>query len=337
MVRTKQTERKRYDTEMQRAEFPAGSSESEDSSDNSSRAEDTEPREGIEPRAESSETGSREVEPTTSTNQQPRTQIVLPRHTAVSGMDPSFVNYFRERGMTPYLMKSLMTKRGWTLEMVNRVIRNCNSALKTNVAPVQSLRYSDEVDTDEELGPLPRTKDNASAAATTVTSETLYVGGETSAQRGLQSRVETVTKRGRGRGVPIPIARKEPRGSQRGRGRRGARRRGGTSMSVLHRAPKRKHRYRPGTLALREIRHYQKKTNLLIKRTPFARLVREIAQGYMQELRFQNSAIGALQEAAEAYLVGLFEDTNLCAIHSKRITIMPRDIQLARRIRGERT
>ena len=57
----------------------------------------------------------------------------------------------------------------------------------------------------------------------------------------------------------------------------------------------------------------------------------------MQELRFQNSAIGALQEAAEAYLVGLFEDTNLCAIHAKRITIMPKDIQLARRIRGERT
>ena len=106
--------------------------------------------------------------------------------------------------------------------MVNRVIRNCNAALKTNVAPVQSLWYSDEVDTDDELGPLPHTKDNASVAATTVTSETLYVGGETSAQGGLQSRVETVTKRGRGRGVPIPIARKEPQGSQRRRGRRGA-------------------------------------------------------------------------------------------------------------------
>ena len=90
-------------------------------------------------------------------------------------------------------------------------------------------------------------------------------------------------------------------------------------------------------LLSRKIRHYQKKTNLLIKRTPFARLVKEIAQGFMQELRFQNSAIGALQEAAEAYLVGLFEDTNLCAIHAKRITIMPKDIQLARRIRGERT
>ena len=83
------------------------------------------------------------------------------------------------------------------------------------------------------------------------------------------------------------------------------RRRGGNSTRVPQHATKRKHWYRPGTLALREIRHYQKKTNLLIKRTPFARLVREIAQGFMQELRFQNSAIGALQEAAEAYLVGL--------------------------------
>ena len=70
---------------------------------------------------------------------------------------------------------------------------------------------------------------------------------------------------------------------------------------------------------------------------PFARLVKEIAQGFRQDLRFQNSAIGALQEAAEAYIVGLFEDTNLCAIHAKQITIMPKDIQLARRIRGERT
>ena len=147
----------------------------------------------------------------------------------------------------------------------------------------------------------------------------------------------TAPKRGRGWGTPVPIARKEPRNPQRGRGQQGARRRGGSSTRIPQRTTKRKHRYRPGTLALREIRHYQKKTNLLIKRTPFARLVREIAQGFMQELRFQNSAIGALQEAAEAYLVGLFEDTNLCAIHAKRITIMPKDIQLARHIRGERT
>ncbi|KAH0506485.1 histone H3.3 [Microtus ochrogaster] len=96
---------------------------------------------------------------------------------------------------------------------------------------------------------------------------------------------------------------------------------------------KKPHRYRPGTVALREIRCYQKSTELLICKLPFQRLVREIAQDFKTDLRFHTAAIGALQEA---YLVGLFEDTNLCAIHAKRVTIMPKDIQLARRIRGER-
>lgn len=126
---------------------------------------------------------------------------------------------------------------------------------------------------------------------------------------------------------------------------------------------KKPHRYRPGTVALREIRKYQKSTELLIRKAPFQRLVREIAQDFKNDLRFQSTAVLALQEAAEAYLVGLFEDTNLCAIHAKRVTIMydaiqlfflnstsahsnslvflflsdrPKDIQLARRIRGER-
>ena len=99
---------------------------------------------------------------------------------------------------------------------------------------------------------------------------------------------------------------------------------------------KRPMRWRPGTVALREIRRYQKTTELLIRKLPFNRLVREIAQDFTTNLRFQAQAIGALQEAAEAYLVRLFEDTNLCAIHAKRVTIMPKDIQLARRIRGER-
>nr|XP_045590384.1 histone H3, embryonic-like [Procambarus clarkii] len=174
---------------------------------------------------------------------------------------------------------------------------------------------------------------------------------------------------------------------------------------------KKPHRYRPGTVALREIRRYQKSTELLIRKLPFQRLVREIAQDFktflgrcssccegdlesrprvvvvlddldcsssqsrvsgvdtikygtrvlsgdvdtcvadedgsfsqvasvrsddQTDLRFQSSAVMALQEASEAYLVGLFEDTNLCAIHAKRVTIMPKDIQLARRIRGER-
>ncbi|XP_013359256.1 PREDICTED: uncharacterized protein LOC102014901 [Chinchilla lanigera] len=77
---------------------------------------------------------------------------------------------------------------------------------------------------------------------------------------------------------------------------------------------KKPHRYRPGTVALREIRRYQKSTELLIRKLPFQRLVREIAQDFKTDLRFQSSAVMALQEASEAYLVGLFEDTNLCVI-----------------------
>ena len=96
-------------------------------------------------------------------------------------------------------------------------------------------------------------------------------------------------------------------------------------------------RYRPGTVALREIRRYQKTTDLLIRKLPFQRLVREIAQDFKSDIKFQGSALLALQEASEGYLVPLFEDTNLCAIHGKRVTIMPKDIQLARRIRGEKS
>ena len=99
---------------------------------------------------------------------------------------------------------------------------------------------------------------------------------------------------------------------------------------------KKPHRYCPGTVALRKIRKYQKSTEFLTRKAPFQRLVREITQGHKADLRFQSSALGASQEASEAYLVGLFEDTNLCAIHAKRVTIMPKDIQLTRRIRRER-
>ena len=106
---------------------------------------------------------------------------------------------------------------------------------------------------------------------------------------------------------------------------------------------KRLHRFRPGTVALKEIQRYQKSMELLIRKLPFQRLVREIscdkkviASPLCGKVRFQSLAIKVLQEASEAYLVGLFEDTNLCAIHAKRVTIMPKDIQLARRICGER-
>jgi len=95
-----------------------------------------------------------------------------------------------------------------------------------------------------------------------------------------------------------------------------------------------KRRYRPGTVALREIRKFQKSTELLIRKLPFQRLVREVARDFNTEIRFQSLAILALQEAAEDYLVSLFQDTNLCAIHAKRVTITPKDMALARRIRG---
>mmetsp|Transcript_106980 Transcript_106980/g.271583 ORF Transcript_106980/g.271583 Transcript_106980/m.271583 type:complete len:156 (-) Transcript_106980:255-722(-) len=106
-------------------------------------------------------------------------------------------------------------------------------------------------------------------------------------------------------------------------------------MPVADAEIKKTHRYKPGTIALREIRKYQKSTELLLRKLPFQRLVRELCQEMKADMRFQTQAVLALQEAAEAYLVGLFEDTNLCAIHAKRVTIMPKDLQLAKRLRGE--
>lgn len=96
----------------------------------------------------------------------------------------------------------------------------------------------------------------------------------------------------------------------------------------------RPHRFRPGTVALRNIRRYQKSTDLLIKKAPFQRLVREVSLAIREDLRFQETAVLALQEASEAHLVSIFEDTNLCALHANRVTIMVKDMQLAIRIRG---
>ena len=105
-----------------------------------------------------------------------------------------------------------------------------------------------------------------------------------------------------------------------------------TAEGVVQKKRKRK---RIGKPALEQIRKYQKSTDLLIRKLPFQRLVREISKDFKEDVRFQSTAILALQEAAESYLVGLFADTNLCAIHANRVTIMPKDMQLARRIRGE--
>jgi histone H3 len=97
--------------------------------------------------------------------------------------------------------------------------------------------------------------------------------------------------------------------------------------------PRRHRRYRPGSRALRDIRKYQRSGDLLIKKAPFQRLVRQICEGFTKGLRFQGQAILALQEASEAFLVELFEITNLLALHANRVTIMIKDMKLARRIR----
>ncbi|ORY87262.1 histone-fold-containing protein [Neocallimastix californiae] len=114
-----------------------------------------------------------------------------------------------------------------------------------------------------------------------------------------------------------------------------------TKTSMVSGKITKKRRYKPGSLALKEIRKYQRSTQLLIRKLPFARLVREIATDVLrrgpysiEEVRWNSSAILALQEAAECYITHLLEDSNLCAIHAKRVTLMQKDIQLARRIRG---
>jgi histone H3 len=87
--------------------------------------------------------------------------------------------------------------------------------------------------------------------------------------------------------------------------------------------------------ALRQIRKYQKSVELLIPKAPFQRLVREIIDKINPTLRVQSIALTAIQEAAEAMIINLFEDTLLCAIHAKRVTIMTKDITLARRLRAD--
>ena len=99
---------------------------------------------------------------------------------------------------------------------------------------------------------------------------------------------------------------------------------------------KKARRWHPGTVALREIRKFQKGTALLVQKAPFQRLVREISTQHKQDLRFQSSAILAIQEATEAFVVSVLADTNLCAIHAHRVTIQAKDLHLALRLRGDR-
>jgi len=117
----------------------------------------------------------------------------------------------------------------------------------------------------------------------------------------------------------------------------------GTSKAIKKTAPaeggmkdKKARKFKAGTVTLREIKRYQKTVDMLLPRAPFQRLVRSITTEMDHQLRFQSQALQALQEASEAYIVGLFEDTNLCAIHAKRVTVQKKDMDLARRIRGDR-
>ncbi|KAK5716791.1 histone H3.1 [Elasticomyces elasticus] len=131
---------------------------------------------------------------------------------------------------------------------------------------------------------------------------------------------------------------KSPKGKGKGKGKTTAktltakqrREMGGKTIPGF--AVKKPHRWKPGTVALREIRRYQKSTEMLIRKLPFQRLVREIAFTYKANLRFQKSAIDAIQESAEAFLVSMFEGVNLLAIHAKRVTIQQKDVELLRRI-----
>ncbi|KAK6529613.1 centromeric DNA-binding histone H3-like protein cse4 [Arthrobotrys megalospora] len=147
--------------------------------------------------------------------------------------------------------------------------------------------------------------------------------------------------------APTKMASKRPSSGKTVGGKSvGSKRRSSTGVQPGDPVPSRRgHKFKPGTVALREIRKYQKSTELLLRKLPFSRLVREICADQIdivnsqfhrsnESMRWQSQALLALQEAAEAFMVHLFEDANLCAIHAKRVTIMQKDIQLARRIRG---
>jgi histone H3 len=97
----------------------------------------------------------------------------------------------------------------------------------------------------------------------------------------------------------------------------------------------RKTKFRPGEKALREIRFYQKNTNLLIRKAPFARFIRDVAEDLVPGTKFSMVALEAIQEMTERYVVSMYEDSNWCALHAKRVTVFKRDMVLARRLRGD--
>lgn len=187
--------------------------------------------------------------------------------------------------------------------------RNKASSIRTpQVSPVHGKRRA-----------IPQDSDSLSSEGSDSESEQ---SGRSSVRHVGHRRKQSLPQRGRDSGEPTA-------NSQKRQGASSSRRESAASSP-------RKRRYRPGTRALLEIRKYQKSTSLLLRKTPFQRLVREVAMKYCDvgQVRWQSMALMALQEAAEAYLTCLFADSNLCALHARRVTVMPRDMQLARRLRG---
>ena len=293
--------------------------------------------------------------------------LTLPMSPAHVTTTETFSTFFINHGLTRALQKAF-AKRGWSTDQMREFVTNFQKKHGQQV-PMPKI-YGDEDSTNSE-GPeladgtkvVKKTTGGASGGGGPSTSGE-NVGGPRGKKRGWDdSGNDDPTKR-RKTGESAPpkpmVARKEPRKKTAGYppidrklpvlyiSRPKERTLLGHRVLDWTDEQKRKihearmqgrqvkpHRYRAGTVALQDIHHFQKTSALLIRKLPFQRLVREIAQDFKTDLRFQSAAILCLQEAAEAYLVRLFDDANLCAIHARQVTILPKDIQLARRIRGE--
>ena len=230
-------------------------------------------------------------------------------------------------GFTKALLKEVICESGWDQVDINNYVLRYNGMVNpemAHLAPDLDLDMKKAIQTV--IRARLRTPQNPKPP-----------GAEADPEHPQPGAVPPKPKPGAGRGQPTPSTSKDGDSIMNRRKLALLKNTGGVKK------PRKPHRYRPGTLALKEIRRYQKSHELLIRKLPFQRLVREIVLDNLPpgwkhgDVRFQSQAVLALQEAAEAYLVGLFEDSNLCAIHAKRVTIMPKDIQLARRIRGERS
>ena len=293
--------------------------------------------------------------------------LTLPMSPAHVTTMETFATFFINHGLTRALQKAF-AKRGWSTNQMREFVTNFQKKHGQQV-PMPKI-YGDEDSTDSE-GPeladgteaVKKTTGGTSGGGGPSTSGE-NVGGPRGKKRGRDDGGDDDPNKRRKTGESAPpkpmVAHKEPRKKTAGYppinrnlpvlyiSRPKERTMLGHRVLDWTDEQKRKihearmqgrqvkpHRYRAGTVALQDIRHFQKTSALLIRKLPFQRLVREIAQDFKTDLRFQSAAILCLQEAAEAYLVRLFDDANLCAIHAKRVTILPKDIQLARRIHGE--